>query len=77
MNDGPKISSPMNDRGPGPSAEDLCIYVAELCSELRALTRRPRFRTLNYLLDMARLEAERMAKDLRAGEADASMGRRR
>ena len=69
MSDGSKPPYPDGERGVSPTAEELCVYVAELCAELRALTRRPNFRTLNYLLDMARLEAERMAKTLRAGDA--------
>ena len=64
-------------RASSPSAEELCSYIAEICGELRALTRHPTFRTLNYLLDMARLEAERMARDLkgRDGTQSTSPGR--
>ncbi len=52
--------------GPIPSGEDVCLYIAELCGELRSLGQSPRFRTINYLLDMARLEAERSAKEFRS-----------
>ena len=48
------------------SDAEIAVYVAELCRELRDLSREPEFRTLNYLLDMARLEAERVAKNARA-----------
>ena len=48
-----------------PTDKETCQYIAEMCAELRHLARRPRFRTINYLLDMARLEAERMGKDFR------------
>jgi hypothetical protein len=52
---------------PGPPTDaDTCAYIAELCAELRYLARKPRLRTIDYLLDMVRLEAERTAKDLRA-----------
>ena len=47
-----------------PSDKEICLYVAEMCSELRRMARRPRFRTISYLLDMVRLEAEKMAGDL-------------
>ncbi len=48
-----------------PTDEQVCGYIAEMCSELRHLARAPRFRIIGYLLDMARLESERLAKDLR------------
>ena len=41
---------------------EIAAYVAEICRELRGLSREPEFWTSNYLLDMARLEAERMVK---------------
>ena len=47
-----------------PTDKQICLYIAEMCTELRHLARRPRFRTISYLLDMARLESERTAKDL-------------
>lgn len=47
-----------------PSDKQVCTYIAEMCTELKQLARRPRFRTISYLLDMARLESERTAKDL-------------
>lgn len=77
MNDSPQLPGPAPYREVGPTTDELCTYVAEMCAELRALTRRPSFRTLNYLLDMARLEAERMSKDLRAGGGAASVVRGR
>ena len=46
------------------SDAEIAAYVAEICRELRGLSWEPKFRTLNYLLDMARLEAERMARKL-------------
>jgi len=49
-----------------PTGEDLCLYIAEICDELRSLARSPRFRMINYLLDMARLEAERSANEFRS-----------
>lgn len=47
-----------------PTDRQICTYISEMCSELRQLAKRPRFRTVNYLLDMARLEAERMGKEM-------------
>jgi hypothetical protein len=50
--------------GSQPSDKEICLYVAEMCTELRRMARRPRFRTISYLLDMVRLEAEKIASDL-------------
>lgn len=47
-----------------PTDKEICLYVAEMCTELRRMARRPRFRTISYLLDMVRLEAEKIAGDL-------------
>lgn len=58
-------ATPPPASGP-PTDEQLCTYIAEMCGELRHLARRPQFRTINYLLDMARVESERMAKVLRS-----------
>ena len=66
MSDGHKQSTALDRGGAGPSSEELCSYIAEMCGELRSLSRLPTFRTINYLLDMARLEAERTAKELRS-----------
>ncbi len=56
-----------------PSNEDICAYIAEICAELRDLAQRPPFRTINYLLDMARLEAERMGKEIRTSNNEAKL----
>jgi hypothetical protein len=50
--------------GTPPSDKQVSLYVAEMCVELRRMARKPRFRTISYLLDMVRLEAERIAGDL-------------
>jgi hypothetical protein len=47
-----------------PSEKEICRYIAEMCSELRLLAKHSRLRTVNYLLDMARLEAERLGETL-------------
>ncbi|RYB04966.1 hypothetical protein [Lichenibacterium ramalinae] len=65
MNARPPVTPP-SASGP-PTDEQLCDYIADMCGELRHLARRPQFRTISYLLDMARVEAERMAKALRSG----------
>ncbi len=57
------VAPPQPLPGP-PSDRQICLYISEMCSELRHLARRPKFRTISYLLDMARLESEKMAKDL-------------
>ena len=60
---GPASSSP-SPLPHAPTDKQILAYIAEMCAELRCLAHRPRFRTVNYLLDMARLEAERSLKDL-------------
>ena len=45
---------------------EIAAYVAEICRELRGLSRDPEFRLLNYLLDMVQSEAERVVKASRA-----------
>lgn len=49
---------------PAESASDaeIAAYIAEICRELRGLSRDPEFRLMNYLLEMVRSEAERVAK---------------
>ncbi|RYC31788.1 hypothetical protein D3273_11685 [Lichenibacterium minor] len=47
-----------------PSDKQICHYISEMCLELSHLARRPNFRTISYLLDMARLESEKMGKEL-------------
>ena len=47
-----------------PSDRQISLYISEMCAELRQLAKQPRFRTVNYLLDMARLESERLSKEL-------------
>ena len=49
------------------SDAERCNYIAEMCHELRELAPRSRLRDLNYLLDLARAEAEFMAKQLQDG----------
>jgi hypothetical protein len=44
------------------SARETAAFVGELCSELRQLTQTASLDTLSYLLDMAALEAKRLAQ---------------
>ena len=50
------------------SDAERCSYIAEMCLELRELAARSRLRDLNYLLDLARAEAEYMAKQLQGSD---------
>ena len=52
----------VREAAPLATDEQLFGYIAEMCAELRDMANRPRFRTIRYLLDMARLEAQREAK---------------
>lgn len=54
-----------------PTIVERATYIAETCAELYRLAGPPRLRTLSYLIDMARIEAERIAKDVRAEERKA------
>ena len=45
-----------------PTATEIATYVAETCRELRVVTKDPRFRTLSYLIDHVRIEAEKIAR---------------
>ena len=51
---------------PSETASDAVVfaYIAQMSAELRSLSHGPKFRTVNYLLDMARLEAERSVKEV-------------
>lgn len=51
----------------GHSDQDVCRYIAEMCAELRHMSRRPSLRMVNYLLDLVRLEAEKAAGAPRPG----------
>ncbi len=62
MNARPAFGAP--SPGSSPSDKEICLYVADMCTELRRMARRPRFRMIGYLLDMIRLEAEKIAGDL-------------
>jgi hypothetical protein len=50
-----------NGRGPGNRA-DAAAYVAELSADLARIARRHGLDTLGYILDMARLEAQRTSE---------------
>ena len=56
----------------GQSRADAADYVAELTSELAKVARRHRLDTLGYLLDMARMEAESVARRPKAAGAKPS-----
>ena len=57
---------PKSFRLPEPAGDaEIAAYVAEICRELRDLSRDPEFRLVSYLLDMVQFEAERVAKALK------------
>ena len=51
-----------------PTLIERAVYIAETCEELYRIAGPPRLRTLSYLIDMARIEAERTVKDLQEEE---------
>ena len=53
-----------------PTAAEIATYVAEACRELRVAPRAPRFRTVNYLLDHVRIEAEKIARNEGSDDPD-------
>lgn len=52
-------------RPPGEGRADLALQIARLAGEMVELARLGEFRTLAYLADMARMEAEEQARLLR------------
>lgn len=51
-----------------PTIAERATYIAEVCVELSRLAAPSRMRTLSYLIDTARHEAERIAKQVREEE---------
>lgn len=49
---------------------EIAAYIASLSTELGALARKAGFDTLEYLLEMVRLEAENLRRQGRHDEAD-------
>ena len=45
-----------------PTDAELAAYVAEACRELRTLGRTSSYRTVNYLLGLVQMEAEKIAQ---------------
>ncbi|MCA0318509.1 MAG: hypothetical protein LCH88_10610 [Proteobacteria bacterium] len=60
---------------PGPDRADLAAYIGSLAAELADLARAADLRTLHYLLDMVRLEAEQKHAFLEARRASESESR--
>jgi hypothetical protein len=58
----------------GPQAEDVAAYVASLALELKAMVEPHDLRSLAYLLDLVRLEAEEQAGRKADRFADTPMG---
>jgi hypothetical protein len=53
-----------SDRANGKEAADsVATYIASMSDELAKLARRNGLDTLSYILEMARLEADQIAKD--------------
>ncbi len=48
---------------PQPSVAGIAAYIAETCAELTRIAKAPRLRTISYLLDSIRLEAEKVAQE--------------
>ena len=48
---------------PQPSVAEIAAYIAETCAELRRIAKAPRLRTISYLLDSIRIEAEKVAQE--------------
>jgi hypothetical protein len=50
------------------SARSALLFLAELMGELSGIARQHRFDALAYLLDMAKLEAENIRRELHDGD---------
>jgi hypothetical protein len=59
---------------PGPRTEDVAAYVASMAEELKLMVEPHDLRSLAYLLDLVRLEAEEQAGRKADRFADTSMG---
>ena len=55
-------------KSPEPSIAEMATYISDTCADLRRVATHPRLRTINYLLDMARVEASRLAEAERTSE---------
>ena len=53
-----------------PDAESVAVYIASAAGELSAIAKRHNFAALSYILDMARLEAEQIARGYDDQEAN-------
>jgi hypothetical protein len=78
---GPRRSPALRQNGSPPATDfppldrsDLAAYIANLAAELVALSRIADLRTLAYLTDMVRLEAEHQLAVLKSREAGAKNG---
>jgi hypothetical protein len=60
---------------PSPSRNDTLVYIGEMSSILAQLSRQHRLATLNYLLELARMEADANAAT-RPSDAQARKSRR-
>ena len=58
----------------GPQAEDVAAYVASMAEELKAMVEPHELRSLAYLLDLVRLEAEEQAGRKAGRFADTPIG---
>jgi hypothetical protein len=66
MHDSEDFGGPNNQETPANAAE----YIASLADELSHLAKRNGLDALSYILDMARLEADQVAKDSCQARAD-------
>ncbi|HEY8383638.1 MAG TPA: hypothetical protein VIL09_15935 [Microvirga sp.] len=66
----PALSEPVLWREPGTRAE-AARYLAEFAGELCSLAKQSRFDLLAYMLDMARMEATRLADEIKDQKPDA------
>jgi hypothetical protein len=65
----------LTDKEVGRDRDQVAAYVAELTGELAVVARRQGLDALAYLLDMARLEAENVARHSKATDAKSKIAR--
>ena len=62
------MERPPTETNEGSEAAEVAAYVATMAVELKGLASSHKMRSLSYLLDLVRLEAEERARDRESGQ---------
>jgi hypothetical protein len=64
------VSMTSEKSGPGPDTSQVADYIASAAEELSLMANRHNFVALGFILNMARMEAEQIARGWSDGEAE-------